>query len=56
MKEAELKVLRTIIGGKLKNGVWRRRMNSEFYEVYKDAYIIRRVKYGRRADFSRLIT
>ena len=43
----ERKVLRTILGGKQENGVWRRRMNHELYQVYKDANIVNRIKYGR---------
>ena len=43
----ERKVLRTILGGKQENGVWRRRMNHELYQVYEDANIVNRIKYGR---------
>ena len=43
----ERKVLRSILGGKLEEGVWRRRMNHELYQVYKDADIVKRIKHGR---------
>jgi sorting nexin-29 len=43
----ERKVLRTILGGKLENGVWRRRMNHELYQVYRGVNIIKRIKHGR---------
>lgn len=33
----ERKVLRSILGGKLENGIWLRRMNHELYQVYKSA-------------------
>ena len=37
----ERKVLRSILGGKLEDGVWRRRMNHELYQVYKHADIVK---------------
>ena len=43
----ELKVLRTILGGKLENGIWRRRMNHELYQVYNEVDIVKVIKHGR---------
>ena len=43
----ERKILRSILGGKLENGVWRRRMNHELYEEYKHADIVKLIKHGR---------
>jgi len=43
----ERKVLRSILGGKLENGIWRRRMNHELYQVYKSADIVKLIKHGR---------
>ncbi|XP_058465398.1 uncharacterized protein LOC131438975 [Malaya genurostris] len=43
----ERKILRSILGGKEENGEWRRRMNHELYQVYKDADIGRLIKHGR---------
>ena len=43
----ERKVLRSILGGKLEDGVWRRRMNHELYQVYKHADIVKVIQRGR---------
>lgn len=43
----ERKVLRTILGGKLENGIWRRRMNHELYQVYNGKDIVKLITYGR---------
>lgn len=43
----ERKVLRTILGGKQENGIWRRRMNHELYQVYKGLDIIKLIQHGR---------
>lgn len=51
----KLSVFLTVLGGKLKTPFWRRRMNHEWYQVYKDANIIKRVKYGRLQWAGRLV-
>lgn len=43
----ERKILRSILGGKLENGMWRRRMNHELYQVYQHADIVKLIKHGR---------
>jgi hypothetical protein len=43
----ERKVLRSILGGKCENGVWRRRMNHELYQVYTHAKITEVIQHGR---------
>ena len=43
----ERKILRSILGGKLEDGVWRRRMNHELYQVYKHADIGKVIQRGR---------
>lgn len=42
----ERKVLRTITGGQLDNGIWRRRINHELYQVYRGMDIVKRIKHG----------
>ena len=42
----ERRILRSILGGKMENGDWRRRMNHELYQVYRHADIGRLMKHG----------
>ena len=43
----ERKVLRSILGGKLEDGVWRIRINHELYQVYKHADIVKVIQRSR---------
>ena len=43
----ERKILRSIFGGLLENGVWRRKTNSELYHLYKEPDIIKFIKIQR---------
>ena len=43
----ERRILRSILGGIMENGDWRRRINHELYQVYKHADIGKLIKHGR---------
>jgi hypothetical protein len=43
----ERRVLRSVFGGTKENGVWRRRYNSEIYQLYKEPDVVHHIKISR---------